>query len=507
MLATIPSATLLGVDGWPITVEVHISSGLPTFTVVGLPDASCREARDRVRAALLSSELPWPKRRVTVNLAPTGMRKTGAGLDLPIAVALLVIANVLRPDDVEGMAFIGEVGLDGSIRGISGVLSMVEAIEEPVVIVPPACYGEASALGRHDVRTAPTLRGLVDSLRNRRWSNPPPPDDVERDIEPDLADVRGQALGRMAVEVAAAGGHHLLMVGPPGAGKSMLARRLPGLLPALTPQEAFAATRIHSAAGLSLPARGVLRRPPFRAPHHGASAVSLIGGGSSTMRPGEISCAHFGVLFLDELAEFPSAVLDTLRQPLEEGSIRVCRARGSVTFPARFLLVAAMNPCPCGEGMTPGSCRCGDQARLRYSGRVSGPVLDRFDLRVTVDRPEITQLLPNGLDLGRPEESTATVAARVARARQIAAGRGVRCNADIPAPALDDLAPLTGGATSVLEAWLRQGRLSARGLHRVRRVALTLADLAGHAGPITEEDISAALVLRSDPFPAEMVPV
>ncbi len=505
MLATVPSATLLGVDGWPITVEVHISNGLPGFTVVGLPDASCREARDRVRAALLSSDLPWPNRRVTVNLAPTGIRKSGAGLDLPIAVALLVIAKVLKPDDVDGMAFIGEVGLDGSIRGVPGVLSMVEAIDQPVVIVPAPCYGEASALGRHTVHTAPSLRGLVDALRNRRWSAPPLPDEGEREVEPDLADVRGQALGRMAVEVSAAGGHHLLMVGPPGAGKSMLARRLPGLLPPLTPHEAFAATRIHSAAGLTLPARGVLRRPPFRAPHHGASAVSLIGGGSSTMRPGEISCAHFGVLFLDELAEFPSAVLDTLRQPLEEGAIRVCRARGSVTFPARFLLVAAMNPCPCGEGMTPGSCRCGDQARNRYSGRVSGPVIDRFDLRVTVDRPEIAQLLPHGLEMARPEEPTVAVAKRVARARQIAAERGVRCNADIAAPALDEWAPLTHGATSVLEARLRQGRLSARGLHRVRRVALTLADLAGRTAPISEEDICAALVLRSDPFPAEAV--
>ncbi len=224
------------------------------------------------------------------------------------------------------------------------------------------------------------------------------------------------------------------------------------------------------------------------------------------MRPGEISCAHFGVLFLDELAEFPVAVLDTLRQPLEDGAIRVCRARASVTFPARFLLVAAMNPCPCGEGMTPGSCRCGEQARHRYSGRISGPLLDRFDLRVTVDRPDVAQLLPNGPTPQRPEESTATVAARVVAARQIAAGRGVRCNADLPASMLEQLAPLTAGATGLLEGRLRQGRLSARGLHRVRRVARTLADLGGRLGPIAEEDVCAALVLRSDPFHAMAVP-
>jgi magnesium chelatase family protein len=224
------------------------------------------------------------------------------------------------------------------------------------------------------------------------------------------------------------------------------------------------------------------------------------------MRPGEISCAHHGVLFLDELAEFPTAVLDTLRQPLEEGAIRVCRARASVTFPAQFLLVAAMNPCPCGEGLTPGRCRCAEQSRMRYSGRISGPLLDRFDLRVTVDRPEITQLLPRRPGGGHAEEPTATVAARVATARQLAVARGVRCNADLPASSLDDLAPLTAASRAVLEGRLRQGRLSARGLHRVRRVARTLADLGGRPGPIGEEDLCCALVLRSQPFPAAAVP-
>jgi len=447
----------------------------------------------------VSSGLPWPRRRITVNLAPSGMRKAGAGLDLPVAVGVLVASGVVDPDAVAGLAFVGELGLDGSVRGVPGTLVLADALVGHRLVVSDDGLAEARLAGGPCL-SAPTLGAVVARCSGRLpWPEPAPPAPravavpcAASGVAPgDLADVLGQPIPRRALEAAAAGGHHLLMVGPPGAGKTMLATRMPGLLPDLDESTARAVTRVHSAAGELVAGAGLVVRPPFRSPHHGVSPVALIGGGSASMRPGEIGMAHGGVLFLDELGEFPVPVLDALRQPLEEGIVRVSRARGSTSYPARFLLVAAMNPCPCGDGGLPGACRCSPAARARYARRLSGPLLDRFDLAVRVERPPPTALVDP-----TPEEATAAVAARVLLARRRAEARGVTVNSDLPAAALDEVAPIDGGARVLLERHLRTGRLSARGLHRVRRLARTLADIDGADGVIEVPHITEALYLR-----------
>jgi magnesium chelatase family protein len=501
VLASISSACLLGIDGHAVKVEVHLSAGLPAFTIVGLPDTACREARDRVRAAVTNSGFTFPVRKITVNLAPSSLRKAGSGLDLAIAVGVLAASEQVPGDELDDLAFFGELGLDGSLRPVRGMVSLVDAATARAVVVPAASIAEATVYGRHDVRCARRLVEVVEALRgDEPWPDPPdpatlPPPVVSTPV-PDLTDVRGQHTARQALEVAAAGGHHLLMVGPPGAGKTMLASRLPGLLPPLALDEALEVARIRSAVGEPLPSGCMATTPPFRAPHHTASPVALTGGGTGLLRPGEVSRASRGVLFLDELGEFAPSVLDALRQPLEEGVIRITRAMASATFPARFLLVGAMNPCPCG-GAAPEGCTCSDAERSRYRRRLSGPLVDRFDLRVDVDRPSPDELLR-----GESGESTAVVAARVREARARAAARGVTANARIPRGRLDELCPVTPECEGVLEGALIAGRLSARGLDRIRRVARTLADLDGLDGPAAPTHVRLALALRAQPLVA-----
>lgn len=498
MYAAVSSSTLVGIVGRPITVEVHVGHGLPGFTVVGQPDEGCRESRDRVRAAMLSSGLEWPNRRVTVNVS-TGERRTerggGASLDLAIAVGLLVATEVITPDVIAGCAFLAELGLDGSLRHVRGVAPLAAALSDKGVVVSPDAAAAARLAAPAAVHPVATLRELVAVLRDGEpWPDfSTPALDVPTVRMADLADVRGQSLARAALEIAASGGHHILMVGPPGAGKSMLASRLPGILPPLDEAAAFECAMVRSAAGQEVV--GLSRAAPFRAPHHSVSLAGMVGGGGGRIHPGEISLASHGVLFLDEMGEFAPSVLDALRQPLEEGVVRVSRSGVAVEMPARCLLVAATNPCPCGRD-EPGACRCTPSARQRYVRRFSGPLLDRFDVRIRLARTAGDLL--TGVE---PGESSANVAARVARARSVALARQGTTNAAIPSWMVDDVAPLDAAALARLRSLVDAGVLSGRGFHRVRRVARTVADLEGDEGPLCERHIEVAVALRCDLSP------
>lgn len=498
-LARTWSVGLAGVHGAMVEVEVDMAAGVPQVVLVGLPDAVVRQSVDRVKAAVANAGGEFPLRRITIGLSPASMPKQGSGFDLALAAAVLAAAGAVPSGSVERLVLLGELGLDGSVRAIRGVLPSVLTAARAghaQVVVPLANADEAALVEGVEVLAVGSLGELVAHLAggtrlvpHARGALPEPPPG------PDLGDVVGQSTGRRAVEVAAAGGHHLFLAGPPGAGKTMLAERLPGLLPSLDEQGALEVTAVHSIAGSLPPGAPLLTRPPFEAPHHSATMAALIGGGSGQIRPGALCRAHHGVLFMDEAPEFPRAVLDTLRQPLERGQVTIHRAAGSATFPCRAQLVLAANPCPCASAAGDAACTCSPVERRRYRSRLSGPLLDRIDLRVEL--PPVTRAA--WLDgLGEPE-STEVVARRVRRARAVAAerlsGTGLVLNSQVPGRLLRERFAPPRVALGLAERALERGALSVRGFDRVQRVAWTLSDLAGRTVPGPEE-VAEALGMR-----------
>ena len=482
MVARVRTVAFQGIDVLSVDAEVQIAQGLPAFNVVGLPDKAVRESRDRVHAALTAIGLGVPPKRITVNLAPADLAKEGSHFDLPIALGMLIAMGAIESDAVASFAVLGELGLDGRINAVSGVLpaAIHAASTELGLICPAAQGGEAAWAGEIDVVAPTDLIALINHLKGTQVLSPPEPRMAALDERAlDLKDIKGQETAKRALEVAAAGGHNLLMIGPPGSGKSMLAARLPGILPPLDPAEALEVSMIHSLSG-SLNEGRLIRKRPFRDPHHSASLPSLVGGGLRA-RPGEVSLAHLGVLFLDELPEFQRQTLESLRQPMETGRVTIARANAHVTYPARVQLVAAMNPCRCGH-LDDASLACGKAPRcaMDYQSRISGPLFDRIDLHVDVPAVAATDL-----SLPPPAEGSAEVGARVAAARAVQTARykdhGLRTNAEADGELLDRVATPEPDGVKLLTQAVERFKLSARGYHRVLRVARTLADLEGGA--------------------------